>query len=137
MKYFCFLLGSFILCLSSCKKNNEEVVMNDGLSGKWQLTRWAEGIGNGSFAYYYPDAKKPQVIEFKKDSSFTANINSAYLKDYNAYGILNSRDLKFLPDLSSTPPNNWGYKTSDGTGLTLYMHMVCIEGCFFEYKAIR
>jgi hypothetical protein len=135
MKYFCFLLISSVLCLSACKKN-EEVVVNDGLIGRWQLVRTGNGTGGG-VAYQNPDPGKPEIIEFKKDNSFTANINSAYLKGYNTYGIINSRDIKFLPDLSSLPPNTWSYKTSDGTGLTLYMHMVCIEGCFLEYKAIR
>ena len=137
MKYVCFFLISFILCISACKKANEEVVVNDGLIGKWQLIKWAVGIGNGTFSYYYPDPKKPQMIEFMKDSSFTANINSTHLKNYSGYGILNSRDIKFLPDLSSTPPNTWSYKTSDGTNLKLYMHIVCIEGCFYEYQAIK
>lgn len=106
------------------------------MTGKWQLVRTGNGTGGG-VAYQNPDPTKPQIIEFKKDSSLIANINSTYLKNYNAYGILNSRDLEFLPDLSSMPPNIWGYKTSDGTSLTLYLKMICIEGCFFEYKAIR
>ena len=135
MKYFCFLLISSVLCLSACKKNNEEVVVNDGLIGKWQLVRRAEGIGNMSFSYYYPDAKKLQIIEFKKDSSFTANINSIYLKGYNLYSIINSRDMIFSPNAPANPSDKWGYKTSNGTMLTLYMF--CGEGCFFEYKAIR
>ena len=135
MKYFCFLLVLSVLCLSACKKN-EEVVVNDGVTGKWQLVRTGNGTGGG-VAYQNPDPTKPQIIEFKADSSFTANINSTYLKDYNAYSIIDSRHLKFLPDLSSMPPNTWSYKTSDGISLTLYMHLVCAEGCFLEYKAIR
>lgn len=134
MKYFYLLLISLGFCFSACKKNNEEVIVNDGLIGRWQLVRSGIGIGGGG-TMNNADPSKPEIIEFKKDSNFTANVNSYFLKSYNTYGIINSRDLKFFPDLPSGPPNRWGYKTSDGTGLTLYMS--CIEGCIFEYKAIR
>ena len=133
MKYFCLLLISSVVCLSACKKS-DEVVVNDGLIGKWQLVRYGLFAGGGG-PVRNADPAKPEIIEFKKDSSFIANANSTYLKNYSAYQIINSRDLKFLPDLSSNPPNTWGYKTSNGTVLTLQMS--CSEGCFFEYKAIK
>ncbi len=129
------LIGSAFY-FTGCKKIKEEVVLNDGLTGKWQLVRSAIGTGGG-FAYNYPDPSKPEIIEFKGDSSFSANANAIYFSSYNTYSLVNTRDIKFSPPLFSNPPDTWGYQTIDGTTLRLYMYIGCIEGCFDEYKAIK
>jgi hypothetical protein len=131
MKYFYFLLISSVLFLSACKKN-EEVVVNDGLIGKWQLVRSGIGIGGGG-SFQDADPAKPEIIEFKKDSSFTANANSYYLKSYNAYSLINTDEIKFLPALFLY--DNFSYNTNNGTYLKIYMP--CIEACILEYKPVK
>jgi len=131
MKYFYFLLVSSVLCLSACKKN-EEVVVNDGLIGKWQLVRSGIGIGGGG-SFRDADPAKPEIIEFKKDSTFIANANTVYLKSYNTYSLINGDEIKFLPALILH--ENFSYEVSNGTYLKIYMP--CIEGCILEYKSIK
>jgi hypothetical protein len=132
MKYFSFVLISSVLFLSACKKSNDEVVVNDGLIGKWQLIKSGIGIGGGG-TFQDADPAKPEIIEFKRDSTFTANVNSYYLKTYNAYSLITSDEIKFLPALILY--QNFSYKVINGTYLKIYMP--CIEACILEYKSVK
>lgn len=132
VKYFCLVLILSVLSLAACKKNTEEVVVNDGLIGRWQLVRSGIGIGGGG-TFQDADPAKPEIIEFKKDSTFTANANSYYLKSYNAYSLMNTDEIKFLPAVILY--QNFSYKISNGTYLKIYMP--CIEACILEYKSVK
>ena len=81
----------------------------------------------------YIDPAKPEIIEFKTDSTFTANSNCLYLKPYNLYKLVNSERINFYP---ATPfLSEWGFSLINNK-LKLYMPG-CIEGCIFEYKPVR
>ena len=131
MKYTLFVL-TMLLCLSACKKNTEEIVVNDGLIGRWQLVKSGIGIGGGG-SYQDADPAKPEIKKKKKDSSFNANVNAVYLKDYNAYSLINADEIKFLPALILY--QNFTYKVFNGTYLKIYMP--CIESCILEYKSVK
>ncbi len=131
MKYFLFIL-LILFSVSSCKKNKEEIVINNGLVGKWKLVKSGIGIGGGG-GYIDADPAKPEIIEFKLDSTFTANQHSIYLNTFTGYKLINSSEIFFLPN--NIANRNWAYSINNGAILKLYMP--CIEACILEYKAIK
>ncbi len=132
MQYFTSILLTFSLLFFSCKKSNEEVVVNDGFTGKWQLVTYGIGIGGGG-TMQNPDPAKPEIIEFKADSTFTANANCEYLKIYKSYKLVISDRINFSP---ATPFfSEWGFRFADNK-LQLYKPG-CREACIFEYKPVK
>ena len=129
MRYFISMLLVSSMLFLSCKKSNEEIVVNDGFTGKWQLISYGIGIGG---TMQNPDPEKPEIIEFKSDSSFNANQHSQILKTFNAYRSTGLDKIKFSPD---SPPNNWAFILVNNN-LELY-NLDCREGCIFEYKPVR
>lgn len=138
MKKSLFLfMAVFVL---ACQKKdiasaeNPEPVTQKDIIGKWELTKSGIGIGGGG-VYVPADPNKPELIEFKTDGSFFANVNSKYLKDYTSFIKVSTNKLSFVP--LNTNSDQWTYELADN-GKTLRLFMTwCIELCVLEYKAVK
>ncbi len=125
--YIAFCLFFSLLSLSTCEKNDSEVV------GTWLLTEVLADPGDGSGVFTPVDSDR--VIQLKDDGTYSANGD---LCDFQIVANSSSSGLYDLEEGTISPEN---CATIGGTpiglsvdGSTMIITYLCIEACQHKYE---
>ncbi|MGN6616416.1 MAG: hypothetical protein ACTHJ5_04505 [Ilyomonas sp.] len=128
MKKIGILISIATVLLISCSK---DVVKNDRLYGKWQLTEYYIDAGNGSGTWQ--PAHERLSVEFTRSGEFiqyTGNGN-----DTTNFTLLSDSTLQ-INTSNASPFLPYRYELKDNNA-TLFLYPPCIEGCGYKYTAIH
>ncbi len=126
---FCFL---FLSGLVSCKK--DEIVVNNGLVGKWQLTELYSSPGDGSGSW--SKAPYSESIDFRPDGQFVALGGKSSFKFYTLK-LQDSTIVLYNNDSTQAEKYTVRLRTNNSQSSQLELSYFCIEGCAERYKAIK
>lgn len=116
----------------ACKK--EQAVLNNGITGKWELTDSYNGLGLARGIWVKVDNNMKHAIEFKTNGTFISNAQLYY--NANAYELQDDSSIIFLNASEISGDLRYYYTLEqDNSILTISPH--CLEGCAYRYKAIR
>ncbi|MEO9021900.1 MAG: hypothetical protein ABI237_04245 [Ginsengibacter sp.] len=119
------LLVIVAVAFSACKKDFQ----NNGIIGKWKLTRFLADPGDGSGTWQPADLFKPQYLEFTADGMLIYSpTNPNNLERYNVTSDSTMIFSRNNEDLSI------GYHVA---GNILTIHFPCFEPCGLEYIAVK